>query len=316
MSLSQETRHVPVLRDEVLEALACTAGKRYVDGTIGGGGYAEAILEASGPDGLLLGLDWDEDALKRAARRLSRFSGRFFLERGSYDNLSAFLKSRGWERVDGIVLDLGVSSDQVEDADRGFSFAWDGPLDMRMDRGNPVTAADLVNRLPEHELADVIRTLGEERWARRIARAIAARRADRPFSRTLELAALVAAVVPKTADSRRIHPATRTFLALRLAVNRELQVLERFLQSALDLLNPGGRLAVVTFHSLEDRLVKRAFQEWAKPCRCPPEAPKCTCGGQAWVRLLPRKGVRPSEQEVAANPRARSARLRALERRL
>ncbi|MFP5212557.1 MAG: 16S rRNA (cytosine(1402)-N(4))-methyltransferase RsmH, partial [Acidobacteriota bacterium] len=201
-----------------------------------------------------------------------------------------------------------------EDAERGFSFAQDGPLDMRMDRSLSVTAADLVNELSEKDLADLIYEFGEERLSRRIARAIVAQRKESPFSRTRELAELVARVVPKSKDTRRIHPATRTFQALRLAVNRELETLGRFLSTVLDQLAPGGRLSVVAFHSLEDRMVKERFREWARSCRCPRSSPVCTCGGQPLVRLVTRKALRPSEEEVERNPRARSARLRVMEK--
>lgn len=307
-------QHRPVLMREAVRLLACRPGGRYVDATLGGGGYAEAILEATSPDGRLLGLDWDEAAVARAKERLSAYGDRFLAECAPFDRLPDILAWIGWEGVDGIVLDLGVSSIQLDDASRGLSFQQDGPLDMRLDSSLTVTAADLVNQLPEEELAALIAEYGEERYSRRIARAIAERRREEPFRRTAELASLIESVVPRTADTRRIHPATRTFLALRLAVNRELEVLQGFLDKALDLLSVGGRLAVVTFHSLEDRLVKRALKAWSRACRCPVDLPVCRCEGRPLARLLTRKAVKPSAQEVQENPRARSARLRAVER--
>lgn len=213
-----------------------------------------------------------------------------------------------------MVLDLGVSSHQLEDPSRGFSFLQDGPLDMRMNRGGLRTAADLVNSLSEKELVRTVAALGEERWAKRIVRAIVARRSVRAFSGTGELADLIAAVVPKTREAKRIHPATRTFQALRIAVNQELEELRVFLGSVLAVLKPGGRLCIVAFHSLEDRMVKEHFRVWAKRCRCSPREPVCTCGGTPMVKLLTKKALRPSQEEVAANPRSRSARLRGVEK--
>ena len=306
--------HVPVMRDIAVGLLGCRSGGFYVDGTIGGGGYAEAILEESAPDGVVLGLDWDEEAVARVRGRLERFRERLVLEHASYADLPLVLKKHNIEAVDGIVLDLGVSSFQLDDPTRGFSFTLDGPLDMRMDRGEGATAADLVNSLTEKELADMIYLFGEERWSRRIARAIVSRRLQRPFSRTAELAEVVGGAVPKTKDSARIHPATRTFQALRLAVNREQEALERFLDEVPQMLKPGGRLCIVSFHSLEDRMVKVKFREWAKSCRCPAHVPRCECGGKPMVRLMTRKPLRPAEEEVGSNPRARSARLRAMEK--
>ncbi|NSW86833.1 MAG: 16S rRNA (cytosine(1402)-N(4))-methyltransferase RsmH [Syntrophobacteraceae bacterium] len=306
--------HVPVMLDEVLRWLGCRAGGLYVDGTVGGGGYAEAILEASAPGGRLIALDWDAEAVDRVKHRLSSYRDRVIVERGSFAELPVVLARHETGPVDGIVLDLGVSSFQLSDPCRGFSFVHDGPLDMRMDQSLPRTAADLVNTLPENDLADLIFRLGEEKWSRRIARAVVSRRIERPFRRTAELADLISYTVPRTRDSRRIHPATRTFQALRIAVNRELETLEVFLTDVLDALKPGGRLCIVAFHSLEDRIIKHRFRDWAKSCRCPANAPVCKCQGRPLVKLLTRKAVRPGEEEVGANPRARSARLRAVEK--
>jgi len=310
----QGQRHTPVLLDEVMQLLQCRAGGVYVDATVGGGGYSEAILNRSSPDGVLLGVDWDAEALECARERLQGFRQRVILRRANFAMLQETLEEFGLGLVDGIVADLGISSLQLDDPERGFSFLQDGPLDMRMDHRLQQTAADLVNTLSEKRLSELIFSLGEERWARRIARAIVVRRQSQPFARTRELAAMIARVVPKTADTQRIHPATRSFQALRLAVNQELASLERFLVRALDLLKPGGRLCVIAFHSLEDRLVKQHFKKWASSCRCTPDLPRCQCSGQPLARLLTRKAVRPQEQELQVNPRARSGRLRAVEK--
>lgn len=306
--------HVPVLREVVMEFLGCHAGGVYVDGTVGGGGYAEVILQASAPDGVLIALDCDAEAIVRVQARLSSYQSRLFLAEANFADLPRILGGLNQRLVDGIVIDLGVSSYQLTDATRGFSFMLEGPLDMRMDRRLPQTAADLVNGLSEKDLTDLIRSLGEERWASRIVRMIIARRRIRPFATTRELAEEIARAVPRTRDSLRIHPATRTFQALRLAVNHELDSLERFLAHALECLKPGGRLCIVAFHSLEDRIIKNTFREWAKACSCPQDLPQCECGGQPRVRMITRKPVRPDAGEIEANPRSRSARLRVVEK--
>ena len=313
MKKTPSPTHIPVMRNAAIHMLGCRSEGLYVDGTLGGGGYTEAILEASAPGGRVLAIDWDEAAVERARRRFEAHGARLRLERANFAEIGRVLGDACWPRVDGVVLDLGVSSFQLDDPDRGFSFRADGPLDMRMDLTLPQTAADLVNRLPERELARMITDLGEERWARRIAHAIVTQRKSIPFQSTYQLAELVQMVVPRTADSRRIHPATRTFQALRLAVNRELDSLKRFLGEIIGWLAPGGRLVIVAFHSLEDRMVKEQFKMWAKPCRCPRGVPTCDCEGPV-ARLLTKRALRPSEHEVASNPRARSARLRGIER--
>ncbi|GLI35992.1 16S rRNA (cytosine(1402)-N(4))-methyltransferase RsmH [Desulforhabdus amnigena] len=314
MHFASSHGHVPVMLKEVMDVLNCRAGGVYVDGTVGGGGYARAILEASAPDGILLALDWDSDAIDRVRGRLASYGNRLILEKASFADLPDVLRRLGFGPVDGVVVDLGVSSFQLDDPARGFSFQQNGPLDMRMDRNLPRTAADLVNELSESELADLIFHFGEERWSRRIARAIVMRRKESRFASTGELAQLVAAVVPKSKDTGRIHPATRTFQALRLAVNRELETLRRFLSNVLDVVKPGGRVCVVSFHSLEDRIVKEYFREWAKSCRCPLNVVPCRCEGRPLVKILTRKVQRPGLEEMETNPRARSARLRALEK--
>jgi 16S rRNA (cytosine1402-N4)-methyltransferase len=298
----------------VIELLNCRPGGVYVDCTVGGGGYARAILEQSAPEGVVLGLDWDSEAIGRVRERLGGYADRLVLEKADFADIRQALRTHGFEFADGIVADLGLSSFQLEDPERGFSFMQEGPLDMRMNRDLATTAADLVNRLPEKELADLIYRYGEERRSRRIARFIAEHRKKHPLTGTRELAELVRRAVPASRDTARIHPATRTFQALRIAVNGELESLERFLPEALDVLRPGGRACIVAFHSLEDRIVKETFRNWARSCRCPRERAACACEGSPLVRMLTRKALRPSPEEVERNPRARSARLRAVEK--
>jgi 16S rRNA (cytosine1402-N4)-methyltransferase len=300
--------HEPVLYKEIIHALRPQDGGFYADCTVGAGGHAAGILAGSAPRGRLLGLDVDPAALEIARRRLAPFGDRAALRLGSYTGLAAELAGLGWGPVDGIVLDLGVSSMQLDRAERGFSFNRDAPLDMRFDPHQPATAADLVNELPERELADLICRYGEERRSRQIARAIVN---ARPIRTTLELAAVIA----RTTGGGKIHPATRNFQALRIATNRELENLETVLPQAVSALKPGGRLAVIAFHSLEDRIVKAFFRLESRDCICPPGQPVCTCGHSASIVEITRKPLRPGDEEVKANPRARSARLRVAERR-
>lgn len=300
--------HAPVLFDEVLAGLRVRPGGRYIDATLGAAGHATGILRASSPDGLLLGLDADPEAVQFASRRLRPFGDRVFVKAANFQELQREAAATGFDQVDGILLDLGLSSRQLADGARGFSFSRDGPLDMRLDPGQGQNAAELVNRLPEAELAEILWRYGEERHARRIARAIIA---SRPLNSTRELAGIVA----RASRSRgKIDPATRTFQALRIAVNRELKALALALPQARDLLRSGGRLAVIAFHSLEDRLVKDFFRQEASDCICPPEAPICQCQHQATLGIVTRKPVRPSDAEIASNPRSRSAKLRVAER--
>ena len=259
-------------------------------------------------------MDWDAEAIERATKELAGYAQRLVLERTDYADIRRVLLKNGIGELDGIVADLGLSSFQLGDAQRGFSFSKEGPLDMRMNQDLPETAEDLVNTLPEKALADLIYRYGEERQSRKIARAIVAARLRGRIDNTVELAELIRASVPRTRDALRLHPATRTFQALRIAVNRELESLERFLPEAFDLLKPGGRLCVVAFHSLEDRVVKETFRNWARACRCPPERAICGCEGRPLVKLLTKKALRPAPDEVEQNPRARSARLRAAEK--
>ncbi len=301
--------HLSVLYKETLEALSPTPGGRYVDGTLGAGGHAWGLLEGSRPDGQLLGLDVDPHALALATQRLAPFGERAHIRHGSYADLAQHLAALGWGEVDGILLDLGASSMQFDQAERGFSFQKDGPLDMRFNPAAARSAADLVNTLPEAELADLLYAYGEERQSRRIARAIVA---ARPLHTSRALAELVA----KTLGGKRtgLHPATRSFQALRIAVNGELDAVQAVLPQAVAALKPGGRLAIISFHSLEDRLVKQYFRQESRDCICPPGQPVCTCGHTASLKELTRKPLAASEQEIAANPRARSAHLRVAER--
>lgn len=306
-------QHTPVLYQEILYALQPRRGGYYVDGTLGAGGHAWGILQASSPDGCLLGLDVDPQALELARQRLMPFGQRCVIVQASYTTLGEQLAALSWPAVDGILLDLGVSSMQLDTPERGFSFLADAPLDMRFDPGNPTSAADLVNHLPEAELADLIFQYGEERHARRIAKAILA---ARPVTTTHQLASLIQRAVPRSKNpgGRNIHPATRTFQALRMAVNQELQAIETVLPQAVKALKPGGRLAVISFHSLEDRLVKQYFHRESLDCLCPPRQPVCTCGHHSSLVIINRKPIQASAQEVSENVRSRSARLRIAER--
>jgi len=302
--------HLSVLYKETLEALKPTPGGLYVDGTLGAGGHAWGLLEGSQPSGQLLGLDVDPDALVLATQRLAPFGQRAHLRHGSYADLAQHLAALGWAAVDGILLDLGASSMQFDRPERGFSFQKDGPLDMRFNPAASRSAADLVNALPENELADLLYTYGEERQSRRVARAIVA---ARPLHTSTELAAVIAKALG-SGRSAGIHPATRSFQALRIAVNGELDALASVLPQAVAALKPGGRLAVISFHSLEDRLVKQFMRRESRDCICPPGQPVCTCGHRASLRELTRKPLAAGEQELGANPRARSARLRVAEK--
>jgi 16S rRNA (cytosine1402-N4)-methyltransferase len=301
--------HQPVLYNEIIHVLQPKRAGKYVDATVGAGGHAWGILQSSSPDGQLLGLDVDPQALRLAQVRLEGFGERARLVRASYCHLQEQALVLGWKEVDGILLDLGLSSMQLDTPERGFSFQAEAPLDMRFDPENPVTAAQLVNQLPEQELADLLFTYGEERRSRLVARAIVQ---SRPIETTRHLAEVVA----RTTRSGRpgMHPATRTFQALRIAVNRELDNLADVLPQALAVLAPRGRLAVIAFHSLEDRLVKQFFQKESRDCLCPPRQIVCTCGHKAALRLINRKPITPGEVEIQANPRARSARLRVAEK--
>ncbi len=301
--------HRSVLYQEIIHILSPKSPGKYVDATLGAGGHAWGILEAASPNGELLGLDLDPQALDIASQRLSVFPGRFTLVQASFTTLAAQLDRLGWKQVQGIVIDLGLSSMQLDRPERGFSFQAEGALDMRFDPGQPLSAADLVNRAPEQQLADLIWRYGEEPQSRRIARAIVL---ARPLQTTLQLAQVISRAVGS--HRQRIHPATRTFQALRIAVNAELDALESVLPQAVGALAPGGRVAVISFHSLEDRIVKQYFRRESKDCICPPDQPVCTCGHKASLKEVTRHPLSATDTEVAENPRARSARLRAAEK--
>ncbi len=306
--------HVPVLLDEVVQALRLKPGGRYIDGTVGGGGHARRILELTSPGGRLLGVDRDPRALAAAGETLGEFGARVDLRHGNFSEIDRLARSAGYFPADGVLLDLGVSSPQLDEAERGFSYQQDAPLDMRMDPGSGPRARDLVNGLPEAELARVIGEYGEERWASRIAAFIARRRDEAPIETTGELVEVIKAAIPAGARRSGPHPARRTFQALRIATNDELGALRQGLRGAVAALAPGGRVAVISFHSLEDRIVKQSFAALARGCTCPPEAPVCTCGQRPSLRLVGRKPVLASAREAERNPRARSAKLRAAER--
>jgi 16S rRNA (cytosine1402-N4)-methyltransferase len=307
--------HLPVMPIEVMETLAPAAGSLQIDATVGGGGHTERILEAANPDGRVLGLDADPAAIERVRARLARFGDRRVLRQANFRELAAVAPAAGFAAVDGALFDLGLSSYQLADRDRGFGFRAGGPLDMRFDTTRGVPAAELLATLSADELAALFRRYGEEPAAWRIAKAIVAARATAPVQTAEELAALVERTVPgNPRQRRRIHPATRVFQALRIAVNEELDALETGLAAAVDLLRPGGRLVVLSYHSLEDRIVKRFLAGERRGCVCPPEAPVCVCGRQPRLRLVTRRSLVPTGDEITANPRARSARLRAAER--
>jgi len=285
------------------------SGGRYVDGTLGAGGHAFGILESSSPEGHLLGLDVDPQALTLAVQKLSPFGERVKLVQASYETLKDQLSAISWQRVDGILLDLGVSSMQLDTPERGFSFLVDAPLDMRFDPYAPFSAKDLINSYSEQDLAEIIYRYGEEKHARQIARKIVQ---NRPINTTLELANLIVGIAG--GQRSKLHPATRTFQAIRIAVNNELQALQNTLPQAIEVLESGGRLAVISFHSLEDRIVKQYFRQESRDCICPPRTPICTCGHHATIREITRQPIRPQSSEIMKNPRSRSARLRVVQK--
>ncbi len=308
--------HLPVLVEEVMSMLSPAPDSLQIDATVGGGGHTERILEATTPGGRLLGLDADGAAIARVAGRLQpRFGDRLVLRQANFRELRTVAPEAGFAAVDGMLFDLGLSSFQLADRERGFGFRTGGPLDMRFDTSRGVPAAELLATLDATELTALFRRYGEERQAPRIARAIVAERRTAPITTAEDLAALVERVAPGNPRvRRRIHPATRVFQALRIAVNEELEALQDGLAAAVDLLRPGGRLVVLSYHSLEDRIVKRFIAAERRGCVCPPELPVCVCGRNPRLRLVTRPSLTPSAAEIAANPRARSARLRAAER--
>ncbi len=308
-SQAADSFHQPVLYQSILDHLKPTSPGKYVDGTLGAGGHAVGILEACAPNGQLLGLDLDRRAIQLASQRTAHFGTRIFIQQGSYADLDQNLHECGWNCVNGVLLDLGVSSMQLDDAHRGFSLLKEASLDMRFDNRQGKSAADLVNQLSQKQLAIILRDYGEEPRANGIAEAILR---NRPITTTTQLAALVLAVYK--GQRGRIHPATRTFQALRMATNKELETLQQGLEQATAALCEQGRLAVISFHSLEDRLVKQFFQRESRACVCPPEQIICTCQHQATLKVITKRAIIPTEEEIAQNPRARSAKLRVAEK--
>ena len=312
-----EFHHLPVLLNECLEQLAVRPDGVYLDCTLGGGGHSAEILKRLGANGRLIGIDRDADAIEAASQRLRALESpaRFDVLRGNFHDAPSLLEGIGVTRVDGILADLGVSSHQLDVRERGFSYHDDAPLDMRMDQSQSLSAREIINEWSEDDLARILRDFGEENWARQIARVIVDRRAQAPIERTEQLVAVIDAAIPKKFRAKDgSHPARRTFQALRIAVNDELTPLEGALKALADMLTPGGRLCVITFHSLEDRIVKNAFRTLADPCICPKTFPVCVCGRKPVVRLITRKPITASDAELAANPRSRSASLRVAEK--
>lgn len=306
--------HIPVMLTEVLDILKPENGKNIIDCTLGGGGHALEIVKQVLPDGKLIGIDRDEDAIRESAEKLSGFSKNVILKKGNFADLEDLIDGLGIERVDGLLIDLGVSSHQLDTAERGFSFRTDSALDMRMDREQALKASDLVNSLSERNLADLIWKYGEERWSKRIAKLIVERRSRKRIESTKDLVDAVLAAVPAGARKGKIHPATRTFQAIRIAVNLELDSLEAGLESAIRLLAKGGRICVLSYHSLEDRIVKGVFSRNTGKCICPSSLPVCACGAVKRLEILTKRPLMPSEEETRSNPRARSVRTRAAEK--
>jgi 16S rRNA (cytosine1402-N4)-methyltransferase len=308
-------RHIPAMLKEVIFYLNCRPGIVCVDCTLGGCGHARAICEKIIPGGLLIGIDQDIDAVTNAEKVLQNYSSKIHLFHGNFIRLPEYLENLNIASVDGLLLDLGLSLHQLENSGRGFSFKKDEPLDMRMDIRSPRTAENLINRLSQEDLKKLFREYGEERWADRIARNIASVRRHKKISTSKQLAQIIIDSIPEYAASKqKIHPATRVFMALRIAVNQELEKLKTFMEHAAGFLKPGGRLCVLSFHSLEDRIVKQGLKALEKGCSCPPQLPQCVCGQTPQLRILTKKVVRPTAAEVTANPMARSTRLRAAEK--
>ena len=306
--------HKPVLVEEVMQYMRCRKGGIYIDGTIGGGGHALEICRRIDGDGLLIGIDRDDEALAHAAEMLKEYSGCVRLIKGDFRYMKAMINDIGVNEVDGVLLDLGVSSHQLDDAGRGFSYNAEAALDMRMDKQQLLTARDVVNTYDEKRLYEIIKDYGEERWAKRIASFIVKERQRYPIETTDQLVEVIKRAIPAAARREGPHPARRTFQAIRIEVNDELNSIKEGLIQAMDCLKPGGRLCVISFHSLEDRLVKDTFRRWQNPCTCPPDTPVCVCGNKPVAAIVTKKPVTASPDEVESNPRARSAKLRVCEK--
>ena len=306
--------HKSVLLYETVDSLNIKPDGIYVDGTLGGGGHAYEVCSRLGKHGRLIGIDQDADAIAAATKRLEPFADKVTVVRSNYENIASVLHDLGIEKVDGIYLDLGVSSYQLDTASRGFTYREDAPLDMRMDQRNTQTAADIVNTYSETELYHIIRDYGEDRFAKNIAKHIVQRRQEKPYETTGELIETIKAAIPAKIRATGGHPAKRTFQAIRIELNHELDVLNRSIDTMIDLLNPGGRLSIITFHSLEDRIVKKRFRDNENPCICPPEFPVCMCGRKSKGTVITRKPVVPGEEELEYNKRSKSSKLRVFER--
>ncbi|MCI8956832.1 MAG: 16S rRNA (cytosine(1402)-N(4))-methyltransferase RsmH [Eubacterium sp.] len=307
-------KHVSVLLDETITGLNIKPDGIYVDGTLGGGGHAYEVLKRLSPKGRLIGIDQDGEALKAAGERLKEFENQVTLVRDNYCEIGRVLKELNIEKVDGIVLDIGVSSYQLDNLERGFSYKSDAPLDMRMDTRQELTAADVVNTYSENELFNIIKDYGEDKFAKNIAKHIVLARKDKPLETTQELSNVIKRAIPMKVQAKGGHPAKKTFQAIRIEVNRELTVLKESIDKMIEHLNPDGRICIITFHSLEDRIVKMKFRENENPCTCPPDFPVCVCGKESKGRVVTRKPIIPSEEEINVNKRAKSSKLRIFER--
>ena len=308
-----EFKHVSVLLNECLDALNIKDDGIYVDCTLGGAGHSSHILQRLSKDGLLVGIDQDTDALKAAGERLKEYENKKLVH-NNFHNIDSILEELEIPKVDGILMDLGVSSYQLDEGERGFSYMKDAPLDMRMNRDREFSAYDVVNSYSMEDLWRIIRDYGEEKFAKRVAEFIVNRREEKPIETTLELVDIIKAAIPAKARREGPHPAKRTFQAIRIEVNGELEILNKAIEDGVNRLNKGGRMAIITFHSLEDRIVKLKFRELANPCTCPKEFPICVCGKKPLVKLISRKAIEPSKEEVEENPRSRIAKLRVIER--
>ena len=309
-----EFQHKSILLNECMEGLSIKADGIYVDGTLGGGGHSFHIVQRLSDKGRLIGIDQDEDAIEAATKRLAQFKQRVTIVRDNYEHFQEILSTLSIPAVDGILLDLGVSSYQFDEADRGFSYRFDAPLDMRMDKRQDFTAKDLINNYSEAELYHIIRDYGEDKFAKNIAKHIVLERAKKPIETTFELSEVISHAIPMKMRVQGGHPAKKTFQAIRIALNRELEVLEESLDGMIKALKPGGRLCIITFHSLEDRIVKRAFRTAEDPCICPKDFPICTCGRKSLGKVISKKAILPSDLEREENPRSKSAKLRIFER--
>lgn len=301
--------HHPVLLEQSVKGLAIKPTGIYVDGTLGGGGHAAAIVENLGPDGLLVGIDRDKDAIAASTERLKNFDVPFIPVWDNHDNIQQILQDLSIKMVDGFLLDLGVSSFQLDTPSRGFSYRYDSPLDMRMDHRDKLSAYDVVNKFPEKKLAQIIKDYGEERYAKGISKALCRHRINAPIESTLELAQIITDATPKRPPSHG-HPAARTFQAIRIVVNSELIKLSETIEAMAKLLAPKGRICIITFHSLEDRIVKQAFKYWSDPCLCPRDIPYCVCKKEPLLSIITRKPIKPNQEEITQNPRSHSAKLR------